>query len=79
MAFSRACLSIYATIYRLFSFGFCQNLRFYTGYAVQFSTRSDPFSEVFLRDLLSEVDMHAYWAITYVYTVVLVSIFAPKS
>ena len=61
MAFSRACLSIYAAIYRLFSI------------------RSDPFFEVFLKDLSIKVDMHAYWAITYVYTVVLVSIFSPKS
>jgi hypothetical protein len=36
-------------------------------------------SNLFLRNSLSKVDMHAYWAITYVYTVVLVSIFAPKS
>ncbi len=54
-------------------------LRFYTGNAVQFSIRFDPFFEVFLRDLLSKVDMHAYWTITYSYAVVLVSIFAPKS
>ncbi len=60
MALPKACLSIYATIYRLFSFGFCLKLRFYTGNAVQFSIRSDPFFEVFLRDLLSKVDMHAY-------------------
>jgi hypothetical protein len=79
MAFSRACLSIYAPIYRLFSFGFLLKMRFYAGNAVQFSIRSDPFFEVFLRHSLSKVDVHAYWAITYVYTVVLVSIFAPKS
>ncbi len=54
-------------------------MRFSTGHAVQFSIRSDPFFEVFLRDLLSKVDMHAYWAITYAYAVVLVLIFAPKS
>ncbi len=79
MAFSRACLSIYATIYRLFLFGFCLNLRFYTGGTVQFSIRSDPFFESFLRNSLSKVYMQAYWAITYAYTVVLVSIFVPKS
>jgi hypothetical protein len=38
---------------------------FYTGNAVQFSIRFDPFFEVSLEDLLSKVDMHAYWAITY--------------
>ncbi len=32
--------------------------------------RSDPFFEVFLRNSLSKVDMHAYWAIAYAYTVV---------
>jgi len=47
---------------------------FYTGNAVQFSIRSDPFFEVFLKDLSSKVDMHAYWAITYAYTIVLMSI-----
>jgi hypothetical protein len=52
---------------------------FYTGNAVQFSIRSDPFFEVFLKDLLSKVDMHAYWAITYAYTIDLVSIFVSKS
>ena len=52
---------------------------FYTGNAVQFSIRSDPFFEVFLKDLSSKVDMHAYWAITYSFTIVLVSIFVPKS
>jgi hypothetical protein len=56
-----------------------RNCDFYTGNAVQFSIRSDPFFEVFLRNSLSKVDMHAYWAITYAYTVVLVSNFAPKS
>ena len=40
----------------------------YIGNAVQFSIRSDPFFEVFLKDLSSKVDMHAYWAITYAYT-----------
>jgi hypothetical protein len=52
---------------------------FYTGNAVQFDIRSDPFFEVFLKDLSSKVDMHSYWAITYAYTIVLVSIFVPKS
>jgi hypothetical protein len=52
---------------------------FYIGNAVQFSIRSNPFFDVFLRDLLSKVDMHAYWAITYAYAVALVSIFVPKS
>ncbi len=52
---------------------------FYTGNAVQFSIRSDPFFEVFLKYLSSKVDMHAYWAITYAFTIVLVSIFVPKS
>jgi hypothetical protein len=52
---------------------------FYTGNAVQFSIRSDPFFEVFLKDLSSKVDMHAYWAITYAYTIDLVSIFVSKS
>jgi hypothetical protein len=52
---------------------------FYTGNAIQFSIRSDPFFEVFLKDLSSKVDMHAYWAITYAYTIVLVSNFVPKS
>ncbi len=47
---------------------------FYIGHTVQFSIRSDPFFEVFLKDLSSKVDMYAYWAITYAYTVVLVSI-----
>ncbi len=36
-------------------------------------------SKFFLRNSLSKVDMHAYWAIAYAYTVVLVSIFVPKS
>jgi hypothetical protein len=44
---------------------FARNCDFYSGHAVQFSIRSDPFFEVFLRDLLSKVDMHAYLAITY--------------
>ncbi len=57
---------------------FVKNCEFYTGNAVQFSIRSDPFFEGFLRNSLSKVDMHAYWAITYAYTVVLVSIFVPK-
>ena len=52
---------------------------FYTGNAVQFSIRSDPFFEVCLKDLSSKVDMHAYWAITYAYTIDLVSIFVSKS
>ncbi len=47
---------------------------FYIGNAVQFSIRSDPFFEVFLKDLSSKVDMYAYWTITYAYTIVLVSI-----
>ncbi len=47
---------------------------FYTENAVQFSIRSDPFFEVFRNDLSSKVDMYAYWAITYAYTIVLVSI-----
>jgi hypothetical protein len=29
--------------------------------------------------LSGKVDMHAYWAITYTFTIVLVSIFVPKS
>ncbi len=37
-------------------------------YAVQFSIRFDPFFEVFLKNLSSKVDMYAYWAITYAYT-----------
>jgi hypothetical protein len=45
---------------------------FYTGNAVQFSIRSDPFFEVFLKDLSSKVDIYAYWAITYAYTIILV-------
>ena len=57
-----------------FRSGFVKNCDFYTGNAVQFSIRSDPFFEVFLKDVLSKVDMHAYWTITYAYTVVLVSI-----
>jgi hypothetical protein len=69
MAFSRACLSIYATFYRLFFWILLKFAIFYTGNAVQFSIRSDPFFEVFLKDLSNKVDMHAYWAITYVYTV----------
>ncbi len=52
---------------------------FYTGNAVQFSIRSDPFFEVSLKDLSNKVDMHAYWAITHAYTIVLVSIFVPNS
>ncbi len=51
---------------------------FYIGNAVQFSIRSDPFFEVFLKDLSNNVDMHAYWTITYAYTVVLVLIFVPN-
>ncbi len=47
---------------------------FHIGNAVQFSIRSDPFFKVFLKDLSNKVDMHAYWAITYAYTIVLVSI-----
>jgi hypothetical protein len=47
---------------------------FYIGNAVQFGIRSDPFFEVFRKDLSSTVDMQAYWAITYAYTIVLVSI-----
>ena len=70
MALSKACLSIYATIYRLFSSDFVKICNFYTGNAVQFSIRSDPFFEVFLRDSLSKVDMHAYYVITYADTVV---------
>ncbi len=69
MALSKTCLSIYANIYWLFSLGFVKICDFYTGNAVQFSIRSDPFFEVFLKDLSNKVDMHAYWAITYVYTV----------
>ncbi len=44
---------------------FVKNCEFYIGNAVQFSIRSDPFIEVFLKDLLSKVVMHAHWAITY--------------
>ena len=51
-----------------------RNCDFYTGNAVQFSIRSDPFFEVFRKDLSSKVDMHAYWTITYAYTAVLMSI-----
>ena len=58
---------------------FVKSCDFYTGNAVQFSIRSDPFFEVFLKDLSSKVDMHVYWTITYAYTVVLVSNFAPNS
>ncbi len=58
---------------------FVKNCDFYTGNAVQFSIRSDPFFEVFLKDLSSKVDMHAFWAIIYAYTIVLVSILVPKS
>ena len=57
---------------------FVKSCDFYTGNAGQFSIRSDPFFKVF-KDLSSKVDMHAYWAITYAYTIVLVSIFVPKS
>ncbi len=53
---------------------FVKNWDFYIGNAVQFSIRSDPFFEVFRKDLSSKLDMHAYWTITYAYTVVLVSI-----
>ena len=52
---------------------------FYIGDAVQFSIRSDPFFEVFRKDLSSKVDMHAYWTITYAYTVVFSVDFVPKS
>ena len=45
---------------------------FYVGNAVRFSIRSDPFFEDFLKDLSIKVDMHAHWAITYAYTVILV-------
>ena len=45
---------------------------FYVGNAVQFSIRSDPFFEVFLKDLSIKVDMLAYWTITYAYTIILV-------
>jgi hypothetical protein len=41
---------------------------FYIGNAAQFSIRSDPFLEVFLKDLSSKVAMYAYWSITYAYT-----------
>ena len=47
---------------------FARICNFYIGNAVQFSIRSDPFFEVFLKDLSSKVDMYAYWAITYAYT-----------
>ncbi len=47
---------------------------FYIGKAVQFSIRSDPFFEVFLKDLPIKVDMYACWAITYAYTIILVPI-----
>jgi hypothetical protein len=81
MAFPRACLSNYALSTGYFRSDFVRicDFYFYTGNAVQFSIRSDPFFEAFLKDLSSKVDMHAYWAITYAYTVVLVSIFVPKS
>ncbi len=62
-----------------FCLDLARNCDFYAGNAVQFSIRSDPFFEVFLRNSLSKVDMHAYWIITYAYTVVLVSNFVPKS
>jgi hypothetical protein len=52
---------------------FVRNCNFSTGDAVQFSIRSDPFFEVFLRSLLNKVDRHAYKIITYVYTIVLMS------
>ena len=45
---------------------------FYIGNAVRFSIRSDPFFEAFLKDLSIKVDMHAYWTITYAYTIILV-------
>ncbi len=45
---------------------------FYIGNAVQFSIRSDPFFEAFLKGLSIKVDMHAYWTITYAYTIILV-------
>jgi hypothetical protein len=45
---------------------------FYIGNAVQFSIRSDPFFEVFPKDSSIKVDIHAYWTITYAYTVILV-------
>ena len=45
---------------------------FYIGNAVQFSIRSDPFFEVFRKELSSKVDMHAYWTITYAYIIILV-------
>ncbi len=53
---------------------FVKNCDFYTGNAVQFSIRSDPFFEVFLKDLSIKVDMYAYWAITYAHTIILVPI-----
>ena len=60
MAFSRACLSIYAATTGYFCSDFAKIYDFYIGNAVQFSIRSDPFFEVFLRYSLSKVDMHAY-------------------
>ena len=60
MAPSKACWCFYATTYQLFSFGFYQKSQFSTGSAVPFGIRSDPFLEVFLRNLLSNVDMRTY-------------------
>jgi hypothetical protein len=60
MALSKACLCLYATTYQLFSSGFCQKSQFSTGNAAQFGIRSDPFFEISLRILLSEVDMRTY-------------------
>ncbi len=51
---------------------FAKNYDFYIGNAVQFSIRSDPFFEAFLKDKSIKVDMHAYWNITYAYTIILV-------
>jgi hypothetical protein len=45
---------------------FVKDCDFYIGNAVQFSIRSDPFFEVFLRNSLSKVDMHAHGAIAYI-------------
>ncbi len=58
----------------IFRSDFARICDFYIGNAVQFSIRSDPFFEVFIKDLSIKADMYAYWAITYAYTVVLVSI-----
>ena len=67
------------SVFLLFLLDFVKICDFYAGNAVQFSIRSDPFFEPFLRNSLSKMDMRACGAIAYAYTVVLVSNFVPKS